>query len=844
MGNIMNKRIFITIILPTLIFSCVTFKSNKSTFEKKPPLGASVEQLENWFSITRNERTAWWKHDKFGLFIHFGVYAIPGRGEWVMWAEKIPVTDYKQYAQKFYPVNYNPEEWVKLAKEAGMKYIVITAKHHDGFAVFNSSVTDWDVIDATPYGKDLLKPLVDACKKHGIKIGFYYSQAQDWIHPGGSAYDGGPSGDALSCKGQWDNAQKGNMNTYIDNIAIPQIRELLSNYGDIDILWWDTPYGMDSVRADALYSQLRLQPHIIFNDRLGGNREARQSLREADFGTPEGYVPDSIVNHYWETCQTMNGSWGFKKNDTLWKSSRTLVRELIDIASKGGNYLLNIGPEPDGNFPQPCIERLREIGQWMKINGKAIYGTTASPFITNFEWGRCTKNVNKNNTTLYLHVFELPQDGKLFLPGLSNNIKSAKLLTTNKIVESEPVFGGYVISLPKKDLDSIATVVAIDIQGPVKIENEKVIVAYKWLEKEAFRIIRASKRTMNDNTAAFPPQAGHGYEAFWLRDYEMTLEGAVDAYSNKELKDACMLFVRSLRSDGAGVDCVKFDGTPIYMPGYGTMGENPVTDGSQFTVGVAWHTYHKTKDKQFLAEIINDLIRTMNAVPLNKNTHLVYIEPGDHWDRAPFGFTDIVHKQGDVLFSSLLYVQAGHQLADLLHELKRTVEADYWRAQAEITAVSIRKVFWDSQIGLFRAATVRAKEPDIWGSVFAVYIGVADSEQSKEIGNYLKNHYTGIVKQGQIRHLPAGVYWEKTGAVDTYQNGGFWATPVGWFIYALDTIDPKLADKTVLDMVADIQQNGACEYLTAEKHVLPNYLASASLPLDGFRKMLKRRQIR
>ena len=299
------------------------------------------------------------------------------------------------------------------------------------------------------------------------------------------------------------------------------------------------------------------------------------------------------------------------------------------------------------------------------------------------------------------------------------------------------------------------------------------------------------------------------------------------------------MFVRALRTDGAGVDCVKFDGTPIYMPGYGTMGKNPVADGSQFTVGIAWHTWQKTRDRKFLEEIVDPLVKTMKTVPLNPDTHLVHIQPGQERDRCPYGFTDTVHKQGDVLFCSLLYVQACRQLADLLGELDR--DADRWTAAADQTAASVRRVFWDPQVGLFRAATVRCQEHDIWGSAFAVYLGVADVEQSQMIARYFKDHYTKIVQNGQIRHLPGGVYWELAGQRDEYQNGAFWATPTGWFVYTLDLADPALADQTVIDMVADFQKNGACEWIFGEHHRLPNYLASAALPLAGIRAMLERR---
>jgi len=376
----------------------------------------------------------------------------------------------------------------------------------------------------------------------------------------------------------------------------------------------------------------------------------------------------------------------------------------------------------------------------------------------------------------------------------------------------------------------------------MRVPNQKVLAAVSWLEKEAHRIIRASKREMKDGTAAFPPQVGIGYEAFWLRDYEYTLEGSIASYSDKELTDACRLFVQSVRSDGAGVDCVKFDGTPIYKPGYGSMGENPVADGSQFTVGVAFHTYRKTKDATLLSEMLTPLVKTMTAVPRNTSTELVHIDPTQSWDRCPYGFTDTIRKQGDELFCSLLYVQACHQLSDLLHAGQREDEACKWKEEASRVAASVRKVFWDADTGLFRAATVKCREHDIWGSAFAVFLRVADTAQSQAIARYFKTHYDQIVQQGQIRHLPGGVFWEQGCARDEYQNGAYWATPAGWFVYTLDLADPMLANRTILDLVNDFKKHGACEWIIGERRQLPNYLASAGLPLDGIRAMLERRK--
>jgi len=376
----------------------------------------------------------------------------------------------------------------------------------------------------------------------------------------------------------------------------------------------------------------------------------------------------------------------------------------------------------------------------------------------------------------------------------------------------------------------------------ISSSDPKILEAVSWLEGEAHRIIRESRREMKDGTAAFPPQVGIGYEAFWLRDYVYTLDGAVASYSDKELKDACRLFVRSISADGAGVDCVKFDGTPIYKPGYGTMGKEPVLDGPPFTVGAAWHTYQRTKDKELLSEVLDPLITTMNYMPRSQSSGLAHIQfPGE---RCPYGFTDTIQKSGDELFCSLLMVQAARQLGDLLEAGGRCDEALKWRQEGGRISESVRRVFWDREVGLFRATTGACNAPDIWGSAFAVYLGVADSIQSKAIAEYFKVHYSEIVQHGQVRHTPGFTDWSGKPAPaqeGQYQSGGYWATPVGWFVYTLDLANPGLADKTILDMISHFKQHGACEWINGEKRVLPNYLASAALPLAGIRAMLKRR---
>ena len=412
-------------------------------------------------SEQRNARMKWWREARFGMFIHWGVYSvpagvykgkeIPGIGEWIMNRGKIPVAEYKEFAKQFNPVRYDPDAWVRLAKEAGMKYLVITSKHHDGFALFDSAVTDWDVVDATPYGKDLLKPLAEACRKHGIKLGFYYSQAQDWCHPGGAA-----SG------GHWDPAQEGDMDEYIRTIAARQVQEILSNYGKLAVLWWDTPRDMDRDRADALLPLIKLQPGIITNNRLGGGYGG-------DLSTPEQRIPATgTPGRDWETCMTMNGTWGFKSYDHNWKSTETLIRNLVDIASKGGNYLLNVGPTCLGEIPEPSIERLKEIGRWMKINSESIYATTANPF-ARLAWGRCTKKLNDTGATLYLHVFNWPDDGRLLVPGLRNEVRSAWLLATDKTLRTTRSEEGVTVQVPAEPLDAIDTVIALEIRGELDV---------------------------------------------------------------------------------------------------------------------------------------------------------------------------------------------------------------------------------------------------------------------------------------------------------------------------------------------------------------------------------------
>lgn len=384
---------------------------------------------------------------------------------------------------------------------------------------------------------------------------------------------------------------------------------------------------------------------------------------------------------------------------------------------------------------------------------------------------------------------------------------------------------------------------ASNTQLPAKVET--LAQAVDWLQSRSTQMIRAEERKMDDGTVAFPPDAASSYGAFWLRDYAYMLDGRSDVFTDKEMRDAYACFLRAQREDGAMVDCVKFDGTPIYQPGFGSLGKNPVADGSQFAVAVAWHTWKRTGDKKLFGDTVDKLIKGMNATPRNPETGLVYIKPGDEHDRCPYGFTDSVWKQGDELFCSLLYVQASRQLAEILDGVGQRADARKWRAEADRLTKSITEAFWDKKVGLFHAATVVCNQPDIWGSAFAVFVGVANKSQSRAIAGYFRDHYSEIVKRGQLRHLPGGMYWEKTCIgvpPGHYQNGAYWATPVGWFVYTLDLVDPKLADRTVIDMVNDFIATGDENECINDGYAnVPHYMDSVALPLDGIRKMMRRR---
>lgn len=419
----------------------------------------------------RDERMSWWRTARFGMFIHWGLYAVPageyqgkqygGIGEWIMNTARIPRADYEKFAGQFNPQAFDADAWVRMAKYAGMRYIVITSKHHDGFCLFDAPNSSYDVVDASPYGKDLLQDLSAACQRHGLKFCTYYS-IMDWHHPTqlpAKQENGRPVWNPTRVSDD----KKAVYTQYMKKHLRVLIKDLKTN-----VLWFDGewPKWWNDEDGRQLYQWLMdIDPKLIVNNRVGAGRKGMSGFTQegsfaGDFGTPEQEIPHTGVDSDWESCMTMNDTWGFKSFDHNWKSTGTLVRNLIDIASKGGNYLLNIGPRADGTFPQASVERLRGMGDWMAVNGASLYGSQAALFRP--EWGRVTRKQG----TLYLHVFAWPLDGKLTIPALSNTLIRASLLarpeTALKVKTGKQ---SWTLQVPSTAIDPIATVIAIDVDG-------------------------------------------------------------------------------------------------------------------------------------------------------------------------------------------------------------------------------------------------------------------------------------------------------------------------------------------------------------------------------------------
>ncbi|MFH1084263.1 MAG: alpha-L-fucosidase [Chloroflexota bacterium] len=397
-------------------------------------------------------RLTWWRAARFGMFIHWGLYAIPagtwkgqqipGIGEWIMYRARIPVAEYEQLAAQFNPVRFNAAEWVGLAKAAGQKYLTITAKHHDGFCLFKTHVSPYNIVDATPFGRDPIAELADECQRQGVRLCFYYSQTQDWHHPDGDGNDW-----------DYDPARK-DFAAYIQNYVKPQVRELLTQYGPIGLIWFDTPKAISAQHSQELVDLVHaLQPDCLVNGRIGNAR--------GDYGQAgDNRIPETAVDADWETPATINDTWGFKSCDHNWKPTAELIQKLVDIVSKNGNYLLNVGPTAEGVIPQPSVERLLAMGEWLKVNDEAVYGTGAGP-LQGLGWCRTTASPGR----VYVHVFDWPAGGALRLPALPQAVRGAYLLAdparTPLAVRSAA--GELLLSGPAQPPDPADSVVALTL---------------------------------------------------------------------------------------------------------------------------------------------------------------------------------------------------------------------------------------------------------------------------------------------------------------------------------------------------------------------------------------------
>ena len=367
--------------------------------------------------------------------------------------------------------------------------------------------------------------------------------------------------------------------------------------------------------------------------------------------------------------------------------------------------------------------------------------------------------------------------------------------------------------------------------------------AQAWLEKKAAELVPKARKRMSDGTVVYVPQAGCHYDAVWLRDYYYTLEARLVPVC--DIVPLARVFLSGLSPEGHAVDCIRYSGKPIYKPGYGSMGENAVADGPQFTANTVYETWRQSGDPSLLSSnVLDRLLQTLATLPRNpaSATGLVWIDPARPWDRCPYGFADTVRKQGECLFESLLEIQASRNLAAMLDAAGRHVESAALRARADAEAGEVNAVFWDDRTGLYRAATVKCREHDIWGSAFAVWLDVAPADRANRIAAYFCANYHGLVQNGQVRHTPADVYWETACERDRYQNGGYWGTPVGWFAYVLERVAPSLVDRLYADLVRFYAAHGPCEWSCGSKIAIPEgYLASVAQPLVGLRRILRAR---
>lgn len=460
------------------------------------------DAVNGWWTESmknREERIAWWQEAKFGMFVHWGVYSLPG-GEWkgnkvsgyaehLMRKEKISRAEYLALAHQFNPVNFNADEWIRLAKNAGMRYFIITSKHHDGFAMYDSKVSGFDIVEQTPFKRDPMVELAAACRKYGVKFGFYYSHAFDWEHPDAPGNDweyqnpggdknisGGPNGEKNWFDFHPEDLPKAAR--YVDEKAIPQIRELLLKYHP-DILWFDTPSKLPLSENIRILKAIReVDNKVVVNGRLARSAAISFGDYKNTADRPAEFYP---VDGDWEAIPTTNESYGYHQYDLSHKSPGHFIQLMANAASRGGNLLVNIGPMGDGRIDPKDATILNAIGQWMNVNGEGIYGTSTTPLPLQ-SWGTSTRKKNK----LYLHVFQWPANSQLVVGGLKSNPTKAYLLgdPSKKELKSKRLNNlDLVLSLPEKAPDAVNAVIVLETEGKIETDSLRLLTGEKLVQR-------------------------------------------------------------------------------------------------------------------------------------------------------------------------------------------------------------------------------------------------------------------------------------------------------------------------------------------------------------------------
>ena len=449
----------------TFLLIAFLFAAQASAVPVQRADAATTNQSAEQQEAARARRLKWWREARFGMFIHWGLYAVPagewkgklvpGIGEWIMNRAKIPVAEYEQLAKQFNPVEFDADAWVRLARDAGMKYIVITSKHHDGFAMYHSKVSKFNIVDATPFRRDPLKELAAAAHRYGLRLCFYYSQTQDWHEP-----------DAVGNDWDFPDESKKNFARYLEEKVKPQVTELLTNYGPVGLIWFDTPRNITREQSRELVDLVhRIQPDCLVSGRVG------HGLGDYD-SAGDNQISVGQVRRDWETPVTMNDTWGFKKDDQNWKPTGILIRQLVQVSSRGGNYLLNVGPTAEGRIPQPSVERLTEVGRWLKVNSESVYGAQPSPFPYELPWGLMTTKPGR----VFLHVFDWPQK-ELVLYGLRNKVQKAYLLSNRSRLKFTQTADNALdhhalnIGLPAASPDKYDSIIVLEVSGALQADT-------------------------------------------------------------------------------------------------------------------------------------------------------------------------------------------------------------------------------------------------------------------------------------------------------------------------------------------------------------------------------------